>query len=164
MGGKRLKAFTVIELLITMMLGAIVLGLSYMYFGNFQKYYTDTIQLEADYLTIDQFRFLLTHDLQRSDEVAEKHVDELTLLFRENEVVYEFSPTGVIRSTESAIDSFKMNIQSWYFEEMKDYDGLISGVEIELKTDKDKYLNMQFYKDYTAESLFSNYLNNKDGH
>jgi type II secretory pathway component PulJ len=66
---RSLPAFTIMEMLIVMLLSAIVVGLTYLYFNQFSHYIRNTEQTSNTYSNFNQFGFVFQKDLDEARQI-----------------------------------------------------------------------------------------------
>jgi prepilin-type N-terminal cleavage/methylation domain-containing protein len=153
---KKIKAFTVIELIVAMLIGSIVISIVYYTLALMQKHLIQTQEtrsLTSDYL-------LLNKTLQRDIDEAKfiTKVSERELLFSfENKysVAYSFLDNDILRNHSSNIDSFHIATERLSLNWLEEKNiQLITQLNIETKCKGHKF--KEFYnKYYSARDLLS---------
>ncbi|MGD2034792.1 MAG: prepilin-type N-terminal cleavage/methylation domain-containing protein [Bacteroidales bacterium] len=154
---RKLKAFTILELLIVMMLSAIVVGMTYLYFTQFRHYLQTTYQQEEDYARLYRFEFALQKDIDLATELFSPSENELEVRFGDEEIRYVFDEGRVVRETGNTADTMELKLTGTSFQVLEEYNGLIESLDLEMETEPGKRLSLVFMKEYPAAVLFRNY-------
>ena len=158
MSPRTLKAFTLIEVLVAMLLSSIVIGMAYLYFGQFQKYLTQTVQRDDVLLESNRFLFVIKFDFDRADKIWAGVTDELHLKDGAEVIIYQFTDEEIMRETAQGSEIFLLNTQNRNFIQKAKYGDLISVVSFDLNYEN-KLLDQFFYwKEYTSGVLTETYL------
>jgi len=153
----KIRAFTVLELLIVMVLSGIVIGLTFLYFTQFRHYLQSTYREENTYAQLLRFQFALGKDITMATEVFSPSTDELQVKFADDEVLYVFDKEWVVRETTMASDTTKLKIIDVSFHTLEDHNDLVREVELEVETGSGEELSLAFAKDYSSAVLFRNF-------
>jgi len=99
-----LSAFTMLELLITMVISAILTGIAFLMFQIIQQQFLKFEASGNDTLVVDNFNRLFTNDLQTADfwQIKQKY---LTCQFKSSSIDYQFEDDFILRT--STINDFK---------------------------------------------------------
>jgi prepilin-type N-terminal cleavage/methylation domain-containing protein len=110
------KAFTIMEVTITMMIAAILIGITYTAYSIISKSYISFNTKNSDMAVLVQLDRLLKRDLDRA-EIMLKDNDGISLKNDVHEIKYKFEP-GFITRTDVRIDTFKVktDLVSTFFE------------------------------------------------
>jgi prepilin-type N-terminal cleavage/methylation domain-containing protein len=154
---KSLPGFTVIELLIVMLLSGIVVGITYLYFTQFQSYLRQTSVRSDQYFSAGQLHMVLQHDMEQAQQVFFSSPDELHLHLNETEIEYVFDAEYIVRKHPVSSDTFQIQILDIKVDEMEDYQDLVKTIELETRMNNQDLLRFELYKDYTAKTLFNLY-------
>lgn len=154
---KKIKAFTIIELLMVMMLSGIVIGLTFLYFAQFRHYLQSTYKQEDSYSELYRFQFAIQKDIVFAQEIYAPSTDEILIRFANNEIKYLFDNSWVVRETQLATDTIKLKIFDVSFNIQPEYNNLVKSIDIELEAESDKSLLLSFTKEYSAATLFVNF-------
>lgn len=120
-----LKAFTIIEMLVVMLLSAIVVGLTYLYFTQFQNYITRTNISDDVYQTYSRFSMVLKKDLDEATCIFSPELYELELITNNEKTEYWFDEQRVIRNKKDVLDTFPLLTGELQLKELTKHQGLI---------------------------------------
>lgn len=101
---QKLKAFTLMELLIGMIVSAIVISFCYLSYGMIYKQFINYKTIKQELVETMQFHSVLSRDFADAQKVLFKE-NELTLVNNKN-VNYNFETEFVLRKTGEAVDTF----------------------------------------------------------
>jgi len=155
MMNRRLKAFTLTEMIVVMLLTAVVIGMAYAVFQIISKSYTSFNLKNEKVNDAERLEHWLARDLQRADACLNEE-DGLKLLIGVDTVSYTFKDSVVTR-TSLRIDSFRVNtgkLAMMFDGQMLDTkpEQSVDQVSFELTLEKQKIPEV-FYKLYSAEQL-----------
>lgn len=104
----RLKAFTVIEMLVVMLISTIAIGIAYASYrivqGQFQTYKKSSSEI-SDYLVLDK---LITKDFLESDKVF-RTSSGFEMIFSDKKIAYEEYEGNLLRKS-IVVDTFKIQL------------------------------------------------------
>lgn len=150
----KVKAYTVIEMLVVMLISAISIGITYTtyrIFANQYLTYKHNAEDIAQYVVLDR---LLSTDFLKSDKVL-KTGDGLLIQSKLKEVHYEFREEYVLRRDQSLVDTFKVNpfhvTYWWNAQEQHLPDRLVDQLKFESNYKEEK-LEYVFFKKYGADA------------
>jgi prepilin-type N-terminal cleavage/methylation domain-containing protein len=105
----KVKAFTILEVSISMLIAAIVIGIAYSAYNILSHSYLEYNKKKQETGVVLQLNQLLKKDFIKSDLILD---DQGIVVFRNNGDIirYEFTPDYVIR-TSQIIDTFKVKSQ-----------------------------------------------------
>lgn len=110
MNGHRLKAFTIMEMTVTMLIAAILMGITYTAFIIINKSYSSFNIKNKDMAELEQLDELLRKDFDRA-EIIQK--DQNGISFKKADLTlikYEFNPDYIVR-TSGRVDTFKFKTE-----------------------------------------------------
>ncbi|MBN1953397.1 MAG: type II secretion system protein [Bacteroidales bacterium] len=160
---RKLPGFTLVEMLFVMLLGAIVMGLTYMYFSRFQQYLSQVKKQEDKYMVLGQLNTLLQTEFQNAEEVYFIQPDQLILLEEENEIVYAFRDEGIVRTKGENRDTFKLSSNTLRVSELEENNWLVSEFSFDAETEKDQMVPFFMHKEYTGKTLFETFKIKRNG-
>lgn len=109
MNKHRVKAFTILEITITMLIAAIVIGITYTAYTIVFKSYLSFNNKNNDMAVLLNLDHLLKRDFEQA-ETIEKDENGI-ILKRSNKLIkYEFQPDFIVRNS-AGIDTFKVKMQ-----------------------------------------------------
>ncbi|MDF2456907.1 MAG: hypothetical protein K0R51_2900 [Cytophagaceae bacterium] len=159
----KIKAYTVIEMLVVMLISAVSIGITYTTYRIFANQYisykrnSETI---AQYVTLDR---LLATDFLKADKVL-KTSDGILVKMQTKEVNYKMNEEYVLRYDHSLIDTFRVGgvefTYWWNGEQQHLPDRLIDQLKFESNYKEEK-LEYVFLKKYGADAwMYEELLNN----
>jgi prepilin-type N-terminal cleavage/methylation domain-containing protein len=152
---KKIKAFTMIELLITMTLSAILVVFAYMGYNQIQQLFINyTVQSKfiSDYNQLNKALFLIANQSQTIEKNGEHSLNFKT---DSNTVELEIAEKNILLKFKSHTDTFTLEPKDPEFDFLKTGNGTPSNLiqnfncNITFKTQK---FRVSFHKDYDAAS------------
>jgi len=105
---KKVKAFTLMELLIGMIISTIVISFCYMSYTLIYKQFMNYKTIKMELVQALELNSVLNNDIGNSELVVFDN-NELTLLNKQNEILkYNFNETEILRKSVDIIDTFKL--------------------------------------------------------
>lgn len=152
---KKVKAFTLFEVTISMLITGLIIGITYAAYQIISVNYSAYIAKQHNISNLNSLDNILKRDVLFCDLIV-KSEDKITLLSSGISVSYEFSDSLIQRtSTVKTIDSFHLNIDSLRFNVIGvtvDNEDIIDEIFINGNTGK-KNIVLGFKKKYSAEQL-----------
>ena len=152
---KRLKAFTVLELLVAMVISSMVIGASYFTYDIIYKQFLNYKQVDRNVLDALTFRNVLNYDFATGEFIYKMNDGISITKFDGTERQYAFSNGTIIRSAGSVKDTFYLNCSDWKYHELEItsvFQPLLTKLEIILAIN-DEPGEMSFTKQYAADLL-----------
>jgi competence protein ComGF len=150
---KRVNSFTVVELIVTMIIGSVVVSAIYYTLSVTQKTLSKSYQITntvSDYLSLNK---ALQYDFEEAQFVEKTSENELYFSYDERpSVIYSFSDSHTVRRVESVIDSFSTAIQEIQFDHLNHNTNFIKAMIIHLRYNQNRF-NFVYNKIYTAKDL-----------
>jgi prepilin-type N-terminal cleavage/methylation domain-containing protein len=112
MNGHRIKAFTILEVSITMLIAAILIGITYTAFTIINKSYSSFNTKNKDMAELELLDELLRKDFDRAELIQK---DQNGIIFKKADLTlikYEFNPAYIIRIS-GRIDTFKFKTEGF---------------------------------------------------
>jgi len=106
---KRVKAFTIMEISVVMLISAIVIGIAYTAFNIINQSYRSFQHKNEDVAVLIRLDELLRKDFLRANSIS-KTTNGIFVKTGNDSVTYEFEPDFTVR-TSTIIDTFKLNVQ-----------------------------------------------------
>lgn len=154
---KKLKAFTLMELMIGMIIGSIVVGFCYMGYSIIWKQFIDFKKTKQEINNTIQFNEILMNDFSRSEKILFSD-NQLAFHSDSSVIIYNFTETFILRSNNDNTDTFKFvtsELQPQYLEEIKSVStGIIKSFSFNAKI-LDNEEKFSFYKAYSASFLMN---------
>jgi hypothetical protein len=160
---KQLKAVTVIELAIALLISAIVIGIAYNSMDVFERlYHRFQANNDRNYQLV-VFNKIMKSDLDKADVIYKSGSGILLKINDEDWIKYEWYSDFVLRNkVQSGLDTFYLQssvIQLYFNGQEQNIDNqVIDQIDIEI-TRKEEILNAIFAKKYGAD-IYINYAEN----
>jgi len=106
---KRVKAFTIMEISIVMLISAIVIGIAYTAFNIINQSYSSFQHKNEDIAVLVRLDELLRKDFSRANTIS-RTTNGIFVKTGIDSVTYEFEPDFTVRIS-TIIDTFKLNVQ-----------------------------------------------------
>lgn len=161
LNNKKIKAFTMIELLITMTLTAILVVFAYMGYNQIQSLfinYTKQSQFISDYNQLNKALSLMA----KQSQTIEKNSDH-SFLFKtdSNSIELETTQTNILLKFKSHTDTFQLEPKKTdiVFLQLVDQtnSNIINHFDCEVQYQSQKF-HVSFHKDYDAKSILNSTL------
>lgn len=103
-----IKAFTVQELLIGLVISSIIIGMVYTIYVQFNKQLITYSKDQSITMEFNQFRQVLSKDIYYCKDFSFNNDDELELIFSENVFTYKFLKDKIVRKRNNIEDEFQL--------------------------------------------------------
>jgi Tfp pilus assembly protein PilE len=150
---KKLKSFTIVELTVSLLIGAIVIGIAYytlLLFMNQYKAQQGKSNLIREYLL---FRKAIDADIDHYDFMTDS---ASFIIFKNlnfsNMVQYNFDGNFIVRNSLNSNDTFYIKKQGCKFYHLNDRTNLVKRMDVSFNADKDN-LEITFDKPYSSREL-----------
>lgn len=155
---KKIKAFSLIETLIAMMLSGILLSLIYISFSFLFKEYALIRNKGFKSVNNHLFYSYLYNDFNKIEKIIKLNDNKIQLLNKTREINYVFNPDFVLRENGNQLDTFKIQILDFQINTLNfPSQQLVKGLNIGVKINDDLF-TVKMEKEY----LESNQLEWKD--
>lgn len=154
---KKLKAFTIMEILITMIVSSIAISLIIGLYLNNQKALLQYMNISSVYSNNLDFLTLIKTDIEQSNYIIEAY-SGIELHNKKQIIEYQFLESQVIRYTRTQADSFPVKIRDYEFLYLNNNSQWIEYINLSLNVDvfeKDILLSKSYTKDVLFELDFS---------
>ena len=158
MSKQTLKAFTILEITITMMIAAILIGLTFTIYTIVSRSYRAFSDRNDDVLTMLTLDKLLKRDFSKAETISRKG-SGILIISKTDTAFYDFKEGYLIRS-RGITDTFRVNYQQLdsRFEGVSSSppaDSTILQDELSFSVDyKGQVVPFHYYKHYSSENLF----------
>ncbi len=160
---KRLPAFTLTDVIVTMIISMLVMGIAFSVFRFAYDQINRYQKANDDYKELFQLYNVMQEDFQCSSE-CNYHRNELQMLMQEGykEYFYTLSNDMVIRKTDISSDTFRINTENIVvkFDNEEQISGMIDEIDFDVSL-KGITLPYKFVKEYSAEIRIELDENNK---
>ncbi len=141
---RKLKAFTIIELTVSLLISSIVIGITYYAFLFFTKQYNSYQRKSEEFTEYRLFKKAFQHDLESADFVADSIPNSILMKGDSSEVTYTWDSSAVIRQDGEVSDSFRL----------KNINVVVSHINDTLKSAKQIVFRFTFNKTF-FETMFT---------
>lgn len=160
---KRLKAFTILELLISMLLSGIVISLILMFYLQFRKYFMTLEHNTGSDQTIALLSNVLKRDFDKATVIIPVDKEIVQCVTSQQLIRYNFEDDRyILRLEDDRTDTFMVRWTSLEWKNYSDRTNLIREFSFEIKIDNNLYFPVNEEKSYPAQVLF-NYENKPYG-
>lgn len=160
---KRLPAFTLTDVIVTMIISMLVMGIAFSVFRFSYNQISDYQKANDDYKELYQLYNVMQEDFHRSSECNYRQ-NELQMLMQGGykEYLYTLSTDMIIRKTDISSDTFNINIENIVakFNNEEQISGIIDEIDFDVSK-KGVTLPYKFVKEYAAEMQMELDENNK---
>jgi prepilin-type N-terminal cleavage/methylation domain-containing protein len=149
----RVKAFTIMEVLIAMAISSIVIMASmkvYLLFGDLVRLKNKNMACGSKTIQLYQ---VLTSDVNRAMRIDSKDNDLVLTLPGMKIITYEFETTYALRTVASGADTFWMEFSDFTINR-EPVTGLVNSIAMEARTCNDT-IQLNLYKKYTNDGLMN---------
>src|ERR1035437_4240342 len=155
---QKLKAFTLLELLIAMVISSIVVAFGYSVYSLMYKQYLSYKKTKTEIVKTMQFNTVLTNDFYNSEEIT--FSENTIVIFKKNNepLLYTFNDNFILRKTNEITDTFKIattNIQGKFVFKNESFQSTLIdefSFDSQLSGDVQHFL---FAKNYSAATLLN---------
>ncbi|MGQ0827041.1 MAG: PilW family protein [Bacteroidota bacterium] len=152
---KKLRAFTLMELLIGMIVSSIVIGFGYGTFFLIYKQYSSFKTVKIELVDVAQLNSILNHDFAIAEMIAFN--ENKLIIDRKNNLplVYNFNDSIILRTDNELVDTFKIvseNIVTNFV--FKEQNAVVTGFAFEAKV-LNETEQLTFEKHYSSETLMN---------
>ncbi|MGZ4055068.1 MAG: prepilin-type N-terminal cleavage/methylation domain-containing protein [Bacteroidia bacterium] len=157
---KNLKAFTLMELLIGMIVSCIVIGFGYGAYSLIYKQFLSYKKMKEETMEVAQFKSVMSNDIFAADQLC-KEDNKIVLKQEKMNLLYEFDNSFILRKVNGLTDTFKIStsdINPVYTFENRENNELISSFFFSANVlNEDEVFN--FSKEYSAKTLMESEAN-----
>lgn len=150
---KKLPAFTMIELLVTIVISSIVIGFALGIYYQVNGYFSKNSRQQEDINKIVTFQSVLYNDMEIAKEVYCLS-DRITLTYRDNLITYKFYDEYLTRETMHHTDTFFILVTGLSSEKLDSYSDFAKEITF-LVENGDTPWQFRYFKQYTRDVLFS---------
>lgn len=153
----KLKAFTMIELLISMALTSILVAFSYMGYNQMQQLFLLYAKQHEFITEYNQLNSILQLQAEKADVIDK--IDEQHILFKKDSTTLrlEILPKAMVISYKQRIDTFHFEVKKTSFELQQANEHLITSLSSDVFFENQKF-RVSFSKQYDAESILHQVL------
>ena len=152
---KKIKAFTIIEILITMVLSSIVIGAAIYVFLTFNTLLTKTSKRNMQNLEIISLHHILKKDFIEADEIREEYSSLLIQFNDDKKVYYDFEEDCVIRDAIVSRDTFNIKVNDFKLYFLDEQSKLVTEIILDIENEK-LDLSIHLVKQYPAVKYLEN--------
>lgn len=163
---KKLKAFTLIELCVAIIISGIVTAAGFGTYAMFSKQFIEHRKINESVAEKLNAYTLLKKDIDKADRIQKKSDSEILLTSKTTEVDYSWNENYLLRKCVEQTDTFYISVKaaqlSFLSKEQNKDNGIVD--EIHLSTLYEKQVeDLYFRKQYSAAVLMENdnqFINN----
>ena len=149
----KVKAFTLFELLIGMVISSIVIASSYFVYNLIYKKYLDYKEIRLNLVNFASFNAELENNFYHSKSIK-MNDKELSFVFDNKTIYFDFLDSIIIRTDSQVLDTFRISVEN--FEFVENTEGLVSFVQFNSRL-FDENFDLYFIKKYCAEELINSF-------
>lgn len=151
---KKAKAFTLIELTVTMLISGFVILAAFQVINNFSSLNTRMGRNNARYTQMHQFHKAINNDMQQALKI--QHYDDETIFHLPDEisVSYQWEDDCLVRAVDEVTDSFFIQLKDWHMVKDKNT-GLPIVLELEIDNEEHETELYRIVKQYNNDELFN---------
>ena len=149
---QKLKAFTILELLVAMVISSLVISASYLTYDIVYKQFLTFKKVDSNVLQALTFSNILNNDIATGEFVYKSNNGINVIGFDGNETTYYFGSDHIIRNVAGVIDTFSIPATNVKYGEMEGGlmgNGLLDKFEITI-TINETQNTLSFHKHYAA--------------
>jgi prepilin-type N-terminal cleavage/methylation domain-containing protein len=153
---KKFKAFTIIELSISLLISGVVISIAYYSYLLLSKQYKTQLTKSDQIRECLLFRKIVQIDVMHSYFI--KDSGSILLFENSNSSVlstYDFEDSFVVRRHSEFTDTFHFKTDNYWFVHLNDSSSLINRIDILFNSGKD-YFGASFNKVYSVQQLLMN--------
>ena len=151
---RRIKGFTLLELVVVMILTGIAVTLVYRAYIYISQTYSVYVDSRERILELGEFQTVFQGDLDAAEK-ADAGQNKISLLFDQKLIHYHFIDSMVVREQKSRLDTFQIGLQQHQFYYHENQAGGLTDVKLKLKY-KDEDISLYFDRAFDVQSLFLN--------
>jgi len=158
---RKVRAFTILEVTVTMLITAVVIAITFTSFSVILKYYHSVNKKNSDVMELASLDHLLRRDFDRADTIFTS-AQGITINEGGKSIIYIFDPAFVIRKA-AAIDTFKLQTGDLWtgFENIQikpvnieQEDNLIDELSFSISCNQEE-IPYHYKKNYSSQNLFN---------
>ena len=149
---KKLKAFTLLELLIGMIISSIVIAIGYASYNMIYKQYLLYKSYRTELVEFAGLNSELHNNFYNSERVKAKETSLFFEFKNEKEIVFEFNDEFILRKEKESIDTFKVNVLNYKFFLQNESNIIVNAISFDSELLKEM-VQLRFEKMYSAEKL-----------
>lgn len=150
---KKLHAFTMMELLVTIVISSIVVSTALAVFVHINTYFSNNNNQQEEINKIISLQSLLNYDVEKAREIYCLS-DRVLLTNSESLICYKFLDSYIIREHKANSDTFTLVSTDLSSEKLDNYCDLIKEVSFNIETQHKQWF-FRFYKQYPRSVLFN---------
>lgn len=149
----KFKAFTIIELVVTMVITSIVIGIAVALYLTLDFYFRDTVYEYEKNNDILLTETMIKNDINNSRTITENNTGFYVLTTGNKIIRYEITDNYIIRHTDISSDTTFYNITDLTINTLKHNKDLVNEIVIYIEQEKIN-IPLHFYKKYSNDVLF----------
>ncbi|HEX3008684.1 MAG TPA: hypothetical protein VHO90_13820 [Bacteroidales bacterium] len=151
---KKVKAFTLVELTVTLLLSGLVVFAALQVINLFSGLLAHENQSSDRSAQLFQFQKALNNDMQQSVRIEHYDDEAIFHVSAELSISYKLDYDYTIRSVNEVVDTFFVSVDQWHIVNEKS-SGLPLILEVEIKNEESENEVFRFIKDYDNDVLLN---------
>lgn len=164
---KKVRAFTLIELLAAMVISSLVMSAAYFAYNSLTKSFLDFKKHTNNLTDATALSGILTHDINLAKTIRKNTTNDITLEMGNKKLQYEWKENFVLRSTGISADTFPLAVSDMKINFLDKEQTISGGLVDELKftTIADgQQLFLSFDKKYASDILVESEMKSNAGY
>jgi len=149
----KIKAFTIIELVVTMVITSIVIGIAVALYLSLDFYFRDTISEYDKDNNILLTGSMIKHDIINAKEIVRNNSGFTVIITKNKKIRYDISDQHIIREINNLPDTILCSVNDLTINTLEDNTGLVNEIIINIGQGKNN-IPLHFYKQYENDVLF----------
>ncbi len=105
-----LKAFTILELVIGMVVSSLVISMVYSIYDNISRQMIQYKNQQDELMEYNQFQSIFHKDIKWSNEIVTMDSEKIALRGTSDTIVYNFLDNAIIRKATASLDTFGIRV------------------------------------------------------
>jgi prepilin-type N-terminal cleavage/methylation domain-containing protein len=156
-----IKGFTLLEMLFVILLSAIVVSLTFLYFNAFNRYISQITRLSEYELQVLRMESLLTYDIDRAASIQINKDNTTFMSVLGTNVDYEFAVNYIVRIQEENSDTLKCEELLFSPEYNRGSNKTIKSFELQITDHNNRKRTYSFNKNQTSKMKYEEYWRNE---
>lgn len=151
---RKIEAFTIIELVMSLLISGIVIGIVYYAFLFFNRQSIDYQFRSKQISEYFLFNKSLLTDFERAESISDSSENFLIIQHIDTgmAIIYEFGTSAITRKTQETVDSFSIKCEELRFYHLAEGSSIVNKVMVKLNINNSSF-NTVFLKTYSAAQI-----------
>lgn len=156
---KKLKSFTILEVLISLLIMGIIIGLTYSLFNIVEKQLLTYQKDNNKVLDYNLFNTVFKRDIDASNDFnLNKNIVQLHF-YNKDTISYQILNTNVVRHHNFKADTFNVHVINYQLSQLTKKEDLVRVLELKLKLLNDEIEANYFLKKSVSKKINNTYFN-----